>query len=240
MPATQAHDDQDSMDRGPLGSATWLVVAFYGAMLALSAGIAWWRGYLERWPGSGAAWLPCVLGLGAGLAVVLLSRLCMRFEPFVWLTEAFSEFLRGTTDRQVVLFAALSGLGEEALFRGVLQNEFGLVVATVLFAALHVGPSRRYLVWTAFAAVVGLLLGTLYLWTGSLIAPIVAHGTINLFNLRYLARYRARSGETASGRQRAPSGVGGTWEHEDAAETPCPQGEDSREPRGADRPEDRS
>ncbi len=75
----------------------------------------------------------------------------------------------------LVLVAVFSGVAEEALFRGALQPMLGLLATSVLFGALHVGPDRRYLVWTLWAVGAGFLFGFLYEWTGGLLAPTIAH-----------------------------------------------------------------
>jgi membrane protease YdiL (CAAX protease family) len=59
------------------------------------------------------------------------------------------------------------------------QQEFGLVVASLVFGLVHVGPDRRYLVWTAWAVLAGFLFGALYEVTGGLLAPILAHSAHN-------------------------------------------------------------
>ena len=48
-----------------------------------------------------------------------------------------------------------------------------LIVVTLLFALVHVGPERVYLWWTGSACVFGLGLGVLYDVQGGLLAPIV-------------------------------------------------------------------
>jgi len=86
--------------------------------------------------------------------------------------------------------ALLAGLGEEMLFRGVLQDSFArwmplwvaIVMAAVLFGVLHaVTPT-----YAVLATVVGAYLGGLYLWTGNLLAAIVAHAVYDFVALVYL------------------------------------------------------
>ena len=77
----------------------------------------------------------------------------------------------------------MRGVGEETFFRGAVQQEFGLVVASLLFGVVHVGPDRRYLVWTAWAVQAGFLFGVLYEVTGGLLAPILAHSGHNAATL---------------------------------------------------------
>ncbi len=71
---------------------------------------------------------------------------------------------------------------EEVFFRGYGLGGFvkrrqanrGLVITSALFAAAHLDPIAFLPLWGA-----GMVLGTLYLETGSLLAPIVAHATNN-------------------------------------------------------------
>ena len=96
----------------------------------------------------------------------------------------------GTTRGDLVLVSVFSGVGEEALFRGALQPEIGLVAASLLFGVAHVGPDRRYLVWTLWAVGAGFLFGALYEWTGGLLAPTVAHAAHNAATLLLWKRSR--------------------------------------------------
>jgi putative membrane protein len=64
----------------------------------------------------------------------------------------------------------------------------GVWPQAIAFALLHVGPGRRFAPWTASALVVGVGLGYVAVATDNLGAPIVAHFTINLLNLRYITR----------------------------------------------------
>jgi membrane protease YdiL (CAAX protease family) len=53
----------------------------------------------------------------------------------------------------------------------------------VVFGLLHTGPDRRFLVWTAFALAMGLVLGGLALVTGGVLAPALTHFVVNFHNL---------------------------------------------------------
>ena len=55
----------------------------------------------------------------------------------------------------------------------------------ILFGALHSGP--RLIGWAIFATLAGLLMGGLFLWTGGLLAPILAHALINGIQLWRMA-----------------------------------------------------
>ena len=107
--------------------------------------------------------------------------------------------LRGSTIGGLISVSVLSGVGEELLFRGALQPLVGVVVSSLLFGLLHVGPDRRYLLWTVWAVAVGFLFAGLYEWTGGLLAPVVAHVahngvTLILWRRRWM---RGKAGDAA-------------------------------------------
>lgn len=87
----------------------------------------------------------------------------------------------------IVVLGAMAGIGEEWLFRGVLQPVTGWVVASLVFGAAHVG-ARSMVPFGVWAAVMGLALGGLAQATGGLIAPMVAHGVYDMLALAYLRR----------------------------------------------------
>lgn len=72
--------------------------------------------------------------------------------------------------------SCLAGFGEELFFRGMLQTEFGIVFASVLFAVLHFGPAiRSYLFIGSIYLLFGFYFGWLFRYTGSLWPPIITH-----------------------------------------------------------------
>jgi len=99
---------------------------------------------------------------------------------------------------ELALLAALAGVAEETLFRGVLQaglarvlpESGALVVASVGFGLAHfITP-----MYALLAGVAGLYLGGLFLLQGSLTAPIVAHALYDVMALNYIVRlYRHQS-----------------------------------------------
>jgi len=86
--------------------------------------------------------------------------------------------------REVLVLALCSAVSEEVLFRGVLQREVGIVAASAVFGLLH-PLGIAYVLWAATA---GAGLGALFVLTGSLAAPVAAHGIYNLLALVYLRR----------------------------------------------------
>ena len=136
----------------------------------------------------GRTWESLGLGLLLAAAVILVSDVVMRRRLLHWFAVEVRTLL-GPVDWSTALYLALlSGVGEEILFRGVMQPAIGYVATSLIFGLVHIGPDRRYLVWTAFAVVMGVLLGGTLLITGSLVGPLVAHVLINAVNLRRIGR----------------------------------------------------
>jgi len=128
-----------------------------------------------------------VAGLALGLLVVLLSRLMVaRFSWARTLHREFHDLLGPLTDREVLVIALASSVGEECFFRGAMMVDLGLWPSSAIFALLHVGPGWRYLPWTVSAFIVGAAMGAAFQFFGDLGAPIVAHFTINYLNLRHI------------------------------------------------------
>lgn len=138
--------------------------------------------------GPGILWGSAAAGL---LAVANLSLL--RWGGSVWpggaLRHVCEAIVRPLFEHvrlwQIVLVSALAGLGEELLFRGVIQPLTGLVAASVLFGAIHIG-GRTLIGYGIWAACIGALMGGLTLVTGGLTAAIVAHGLYDALALAYV------------------------------------------------------
>ena len=113
--------------------------------------------------------------------------------------EMIVALFRKCTVLDLLLISILAGVGEEALFRGVLQpfvaHFTGPVVAvlavSLLFGLVHI-VSRIYVV---FVFIVGLYLGILFLWFDDLILAITTHAVYDFLALVY--------GTTMARRERA-------------------------------------
>lgn len=153
-------------------------------------------GPVEHWNANTWLW-GAFVGGGLGLAMVALSRLLSRnFDWASRLVDEFRALLGDLSPRDALLIAALSSVAEELLFRGLLQPALGLWLAAAVFGLVHVGPNRNFWPWTAMAFAAGLVFGLLTLWTGSILAAVVAHFTINYLNLRYLSQPRGFLGSS--------------------------------------------
>jgi membrane protease YdiL (CAAX protease family) len=164
---------------------------FYGSLTVAAVLWSGLRGLDLHLAGESAA-LSVLLGTLTAVSTVSLGLLAYRLLPV--LREIAAELAPRLVDHadrsSLVLVAVFSGVGEETFFRGALQQEFGLVVASLVFGLVHVGPDRRYLVWTAWAVLVGFLFGALYEVTGGLLAPILAHSAHNAVTLLLWRRSR--------------------------------------------------
>jgi uncharacterized protein len=87
--------------------------------------------------------------------------------------------------RDFIYMLFFVGLGEELLFRGLVQRDlselfgwkWGLAVTSLMFGVMHM--TWRSVPELGFTTLAGLIFGLLYYKTGRLTAPIVAHGVGN-------------------------------------------------------------
>jgi uncharacterized protein len=169
-----------------------LVLVLYLALA--SAGAAWssLRGDASVWQLAGKENPQVLAGILAGVFIGLGFVFASRFAThrYDWgralhrdLRALFGP-LRGS---EIFVLAAASAVGEEIFFRGALLPAAGLWISSAIFALLHVGPKLRFLPWTISSWVAGMMFGQLFLWTGDLGGPVVAHFTVNALNLRYLS-----------------------------------------------------
>lgn len=175
-----------------------LALAVYGGFAAVALGVAAARGAspIETDP-----WLDALLPLGAGLAhalsltgglvlaaaTVALTRVVVRKSAWARLLHGdLRSVVRGASDPTLVVLGLASGVAEELFFRGILAPALGLVLSSLLFGVIHRLRGRIGWIWATWAGVMGLLFGALFLATGSLVGPLVAHAAINVVNLRFL------------------------------------------------------
>jgi uncharacterized protein len=146
---------------------------------------------------SASVWVHVAAMFGAFVAAYATAWLTIRATRVLvahthWarqLHQALRSQLHGASPSQMVLVACLSACSEELLFRAALGPSIGVVAASGLFGLAHLpggdsGPPRA-----ACAFMMGLLLSGLYLASGTLLAPILAHAVINYENMQYICNY---------------------------------------------------
>jgi membrane protease YdiL (CAAX protease family) len=176
-----------------------LGVVAYTLLALLACAVSWFA--FDRLPFTAPSpWLVLPEGLALGYSlllggafggvIVLGSRASVgRFRWAQRLHQEFRPYARQLSGADILILAALSGVAEELLFRGLLQPLVGLALQAMAFGVVHQvrGPSRW--VWAVWAGFVGLGLGALFQLTGSIWGPVLAHVLINAVNLSYLKNY---------------------------------------------------
>jgi membrane protease YdiL (CAAX protease family) len=158
--------------------------------------VAWtcsrWLGISPRW---GEPLRDTAIGLLFALVLAGANYLLLTRAPSNWLVDGvravYHEILKPLFSRlgvtSIIALGAAAGLGEEWLFRGVLQPLIGLAPTCAAFGLAHVGGVRM-LPFGIWASGMGLVMGLLAIATGGLIAPMVAHGVYDMMALEYIRR----------------------------------------------------
>ena len=196
-PVSSPHEAEIAASAERPGSARILLFAFLGEGALMLIGLVWilWRDLPFKWSDASrvSPTAATVIGLAtaAGLAAIqfILLRLVPERGPVRALRRLYRELLfplfRASTPLEIVVISVLAGVGEEVLFRGAMQPEWGLIVTSLVFGLLHVG-GRLTAALGIWAACTGALLGWLMIATGGLLAPIVAHMAYDALALSYL------------------------------------------------------
>lgn len=177
----------------------------YAVLAAVALVLIWPRGSPIEHPspilalhdGSAHAWS---LGVGLAFAALLVMASRITVQRYRWARRLHSElrpFARELTPTAILVLALLSSLGEELLFRGLLQPWLGRVLhpwaglslQAVLFGLAHQMPGPSRWIWAGWAFLVGLALGVLFELTGSLLGPLAAHALVNGVNLSFLKHH---------------------------------------------------
>ncbi len=179
----------------PRAVGTWAgPVLVYGALAMVAVMTAFARG---QSPIAAPAWLPIgeasghVASLAGGLALALITIKATRHSVrrFAWARALHVDLrpaIRHAGEPTLVILGVASATSEELFFRGLLATTFGLIASSLAFGLLHQMRGRVRWVWAAWATLMGFLFGGLFLATGSLLGPLLAHAAINIANLRFI------------------------------------------------------
>lgn len=186
---------KSAADPVPSRAVSRTLLLLYAATIAgtLLLQLGFTGGLAGLWsPGSvassqpGATEIDILVGLAVGLAAVLLSRIILVFGWARRMDRIFRRMLASIRPSDAFGLAVMSAVAEELLFRGFLQPKLGLAVTAVIFGLVHIPQTRSQLPWTLMAVGMGFVLGALAEWRGCLLAPVIAHFTVNYFNLHHL------------------------------------------------------
>ena len=187
------------MDGEGMSARRWIVLlglAVEGGLVFAALLTGWLMGRdalaTFTWSASDALW-----GLVATVPPLLVFLACLRW-PVAGLRriqqfceEVLAPALASCSFAELALLSLLAGVGEEMLFRGVLQPAcadwlggpwLGLAAASVLFGLAH-AVTFTYVV---YAALMGAYLGWIWLATGNLLTVIVIHSVYDFGALIYL------------------------------------------------------
>ncbi|MFX3633518.1 MAG: lysostaphin resistance A-like protein [Candidatus Pristimantibacillus sp.] len=129
-------------------------------------------------------------GLGLAAAVIVVDLLISRWVP----EEASDD--GGVNDRifrnrpvwHIVVLSFVVAVCEELLFRGAIQHAFGPYWTSIIFAAIHVRYLKHWIP-TGLVFAISYGLGWIYIQTGTLWAPIIAHFLVDLI-MGLIIRFR--------------------------------------------------
>lgn len=93
------------------------------------------------------------------------------------------KFLGPITTGVAILLAVVAAIGEELLFRGVLQSYIGIGLTSALVLVLHISPDLRFTAWSLMACLNSAILGVVFEYTKSIYPGILIHMTLNLIFL---------------------------------------------------------
>ncbi|MFD2371805.1 CPBP family intramembrane glutamic endopeptidase [Brevibacillus sp. GCM10020057] len=174
------------MDEANLRLNLWLT---QGMVLGIAAGSSW---LVHGASGTAALfakpdWADMNMALGVALLIVAASIAMDRWLPSNWQDDGqVNEMVFGQMSPIMTLLVCIAvGVGEEWLFRGVIQPFVGNVWTSVIFSLVHFRYLKKPLL---FLSVMGtsLLLGLLFQRTGTLWPSIAAHIIIDLLLAYYL------------------------------------------------------
>ena len=174
-----------------------LAVGFEMGLLVIAVLLGWilHTSPLDQIRATGSATL---LGVAATLPLLATAWLgaTTRWTPVAQLRREIEQtvvplFARCTL-ADLAIISLVAGLGEEALFRGVLQAALGgwitplggLLVASAAFGLAHLVTPAYALI----AGLIGLYLGLIYLFTDNLFPPVLVHALYDFVALVYVAR----------------------------------------------------
>ena len=195
----EAHFDTSRSTLPSTTRITTLAFVVYGPLTVGALVWAWLGGERFAWTLQ-TPWLSAPywerfalsLGLGLALAVAVVTMTPVLVARTKWARALHAELasiISPLSATEITWLALASGFAEELFFRGAMQPVLGLLITSVIFGAVHVGPKPLFLAWTTWAFVMGLLLGLIFELTGVLWGPVFAHVWINQRNMTFIRRH---------------------------------------------------
>jgi membrane protease YdiL (CAAX protease family) len=188
---------EDSTEEPDPGTLVILAILFEAGLAPLAVLLGWLFG---RPALSGFAWNAEDAAIGALAALPMVGLFLLgqrlRIGPIRSIRRFFDEEMRpilgGCSLPDLALISVAAGVGEELLFRGVLQGVLGRWLgplagwgaASLLFGLLHpITPG-----YIAIAGLMGAYLGGVWMFNGNLLTVMVAHALYDFIALVLLLR----------------------------------------------------
>ncbi|MDM5154109.1 CPBP family intramembrane metalloprotease [Bacillus sp. DX1.1] len=117
-----------------------------------------------------------IIGSGVACSIVLLDYIAMHVFPESWFDDGGinDRMFQGISVPRLLLITLVIGAAEEFLFRGVLQTHFGLIIASFIFAILHIRYVLKPFLF-CFVCIISFVFGYVFQGTGNLFITIFAH-----------------------------------------------------------------
>jgi uncharacterized protein len=183
---------------GSRGPVIFSAILVEGGLAVAAWGLGAWWGYPPQ-SQMRFEWLALAEGLLALVPMLLLMLWVAhsRWRPWrrlsVLVRHRVVPLFAECSYLDLALISALAGLGEEAMFRGVLQPALtawwgpwpALAAVSVLFGLAHMMTPGYFIL----ATIMGGYLGWLAIATNNLLPSVVAHAAYDFLALIYLARW---------------------------------------------------
>jgi membrane protease YdiL (CAAX protease family) len=122
-----------------------------------------------------------MVGVGLGVflsitAILICNHIASFKSLFDWVVKVIFKPL---SIAEIFIVSALVSFAEELFFRGAIQPLIGILPTSIIFAVLHMGFFHRLLPYGVYTFLLSLILGYLFMRTGSLLSPISCHFSID-------------------------------------------------------------
>ena len=207
MLSNRRHQVESRLNRDDNGRSILVAVFFEGSLAAVAIGVGWLAEVpvLETFHFNLAHF---ALGVAGSLPLLAMMFLLCRssWAPLKRLTVTVEQLVNSLfVGRDLIEIAAVSlmaGIGEEFLFRGLIQGGILVwvggstgIVTSLILASLFFGLCHPITItYVVVASIVGVYLGAIWLASGNLLVPVTAHASYDFLALLYLLKVHRKNG----------------------------------------------
>lgn len=145
-----------------------------------------------------------IIGLAAILASDMLMTLLLVRVFSAYFIKSYGSFIayfEGQSAPAVIAGGVLAG-AEEIIFRGVILNGLvsiagldvpaAVIISALLFGAAHIRPKNPDIIFSLWAVWEGVMLGAVYVYSGSLLTVAIVHAAHDIIGFSVFALQRKR------------------------------------------------